>query len=297
MNFRILKALGASLALAATAHAGPVTVDGSLSDWGITVGDNNTSTYPVSYSNPGSGFDGATGTAWHLEDQNDGAGNGGYLGPNAGGQNYDAEFLGARIQGGKLYIAIVTGQRPDNGFKNYSPGDIRIETSGGRYGIEVGGGEGVGTTGPFTILEGDAGTTYKTYSNGYTEAVSEICAACVGAHAGDLYEGGDWILDPINPTGPVQLDPDTLGTHAGIADYIYTSAGPDQHAIIELSIDISAFGGDTLEGVHWRPSCGNDELNLSVEVRRLTEVPEPGTYALFGGALIALGWIRRRKQR
>jgi len=69
--------LGLSVALSA-ATASALTVDGNLSDWGITVADGNNS----NFSNPNPGF-GLVNS--FTEDQNDFAGDGGYVGPNFGG--------------------------------------------------------------------------------------------------------------------------------------------------------------------------------------------------------------------
>lgn len=280
MNFRVLRTLGASIALATAAQAGPLTVDGSLSDWGVNIADNNGSTFtPIA------------GVFSHEEDTNDNS-NSYYLGPNWGGQNYDAEWLGVHVDGNTLYIGLSTGQRPDNGLAYYSPGDIRLETSAGRFGIEVGGGIGdAGAAATFSITEGDDGTTYGLNGSGYTTSV-----ATSAADAGAIYKGGDWINDPIGPAGPVQLDDSALGTFVGMSDYIYSDGGTLQHGIIELSFDMSLLGnGVDINGIHWRPSCGNDELNLSVVGVRTQEVPEPGTVALFGTALAAFVWVRRRK--
>jgi hypothetical protein len=74
-----------SLALCAAAQAGPIAVDGNVADWGISVGDGNTS----NLSAPA--VSGAAFFAFAREDQNDLAGDSGYLGPNYGGQNYDVE--------------------------------------------------------------------------------------------------------------------------------------------------------------------------------------------------------------
>jgi len=128
-------ALGAGLMLSA-APASALTVDGELSDWGITVGDSNTSNF--SSLNTGIGI-----VSSFAEDQNDNSNNH-YLGPNYGGQNYDVEFIGMAMQGSIMYLAIVTGQRPDNGLSTYSPGGIYMTTPFGIVGIEVGGGPGGG---------------------------------------------------------------------------------------------------------------------------------------------------------
>ena len=78
--------LGMSVALS-VATASALTVNGNLSDWGITVADGDNS----NFSNPNLGI----GLVNSLtEDQSDFAGNSGYVGP-----NYDAEYMGIAVQG------------------------------------------------------------------------------------------------------------------------------------------------------------------------------------------------------
>ena len=133
------------------AFASAITVDGDLSDWGIVVQDGGD--MPLGGTNYG-GL--RTDLAGHMiEDTND-AKNNYFLGPNSGGQNYDGEFMGVGVFDSKLYLSIMTGQRPDNGFDNYgrglySPGDIRIETSLGVFALEVGGGSVDGPGGALTV--------------------------------------------------------------------------------------------------------------------------------------------------
>jgi len=256
------------------------TIDGSLlDDWDVSVADNNASTFD---------FVGAANLlGTHVEDQNDSAGNGGYLGPNYGGQNYDAEMMAVALQGDQLLIAIVTGQRPDNGFKKFGPGDIRIETSAGTYAVEVGGGRG-GATGS-AIAEGAPGATYTLNGNGYTTGY----AADPGHPAGTIWAAPGWLNDPINPKEPTQIKPGT-GTYVGTADYAYTlnDDPTNQHAVIELAIQLAPFAGQTLESVHWRPGCGNDELDVNAGS---VFIPEPSAVLMLLGGSMAL--IAARRQR
>jgi len=173
-------------------------VDGSLSDWGITVRDGSASV--TRNFNSGSinqcGTDGsaagcaagsvgiqyntnATGTIYNagaaatngfqLQDGIEGAtfgapvftpnaakrnediydgSNSQDVDPNRGGQNYDAEWMGTALTGNTLFIGILSGLRPDNGFGEFGPGDIRLVAKNAQgqviaeYGIEVGGGVG-----------------------------------------------------------------------------------------------------------------------------------------------------------
>ena len=137
-NWRIACLIcGVLLSSVSGTRATPIlAVDGNPADWGFTVADNNGSSFV-----PAPGID-LLGIQVH--DHNDNSGLSTPLDVYFGGQKFDAECLAAAYQGGQLYIFISTGQRPDNGFANYAPGDIVINTSGGTYSIEVGGGVGGG---------------------------------------------------------------------------------------------------------------------------------------------------------
>jgi hypothetical protein len=290
-----------------SARAG-VTVDGNLSDWGVvSVADNNGSNYGVSNNSTGTtGLPGGGTAYYHTEDQNDNAGDGGFLDPNYGGQNYDAEYMGATIQGTKMSIAIVTGQRSDNGLNRFAPGDIQIVTSIGTFGIEAGGGPGTGGAAG-AIVSGDLGSTYRLNSNGFTTGVLESDGTVTGnisgspalvasaqQTAGSMWLDPQWLLDPISPQGNTQFQ-FVGGTLIGEVDYFYTNdTVTDEHAIIELSFDAAAmFGaGVTIESVHWRPSCGNDELNLTLGE---TVVPEPSSMIIW--SMLALGAVFYRRRR
>lgn len=277
-----LLALAASgLILTTAAQAATLTVDGSAADWGFSVADNNASTFVPAGGLALSGI--------FVEDSDDLAGDGGFVGPNLGGQNYDAEVMAAAIQGSDLYIVIVSGQRPDNGLARYAPGDLRIITSGGDYGIEVGGGAGGGAGG--TLLGGESGSTYTLNSNGFTIAHNVANAAQT---AGSVWYNPNWIFDPIVPQEETQMQMDGGGTHVGDATFVFTrDSQTTQHSVIEMAIPLSIFGGQTIENILWHPACGNDVLSLSTQI-----VPEPGTFTLGALAVAALAvpLVRRRRR-
>ncbi len=279
----------ASLGLATNpAMATPLTVDGDLSDWGITVIDGgNTSAGGSNYSGLRTDLIGSM-----IEDSNDTAGDGGYLGPHYGGQNYDAEFMGWAVQGGQFHVAILTGQRPDSGVNRYSPGDLRIETSLGTFGIEVGGGVGGGAG--TALHEGDAGSTYNLNSNGYTNTSNPLLATNAAQVAGSIWSGTDWINDAVTNTVPLQMKINSSSINHGLADYIYTRNDPNsaQHSVIEMSFNTSIFNGATIYGMYWLPSCGNDELKIEQHY----SVPEPAPLALLGIGLLGLGLTRVRRR-
>jgi hypothetical protein len=224
-----------------------------------------------------------------LEDNDDLAGNGGFLGPWSGGQNFDAEVLAAAVQGSDLHILIVSGQRPDNGLKFYAPGDLRIMTTGGDFAVEIGGGVGGGSG---TLLSGGAaGSTYTLDGDGNTVSHS---AAAGAQTAGSVWMNPTWLPNTFLPPTQTQMQL-TGGTHVGDALYRFTrNTVTTQHSIIEMAIPLSVFGGATIDSILWYPSCGNDELILDVNL-----VPEPGTWAL---ALVAAAGVvpvvrSRRKRR
>ena len=119
-----LSAFAFLLAIAGKASALPIVVDGDLTDWGVTISDNNSSVYSV----------GDPSISYVVEDTDDNS-NSYAVGPNYGGQNYDAQFLGITVHNNILNIGIASGQRPDNGLRNYSPGDIYIDINGIIYGM------------------------------------------------------------------------------------------------------------------------------------------------------------------
>lgn len=274
--------------MAAPAGAATITIDGDLSDWGITVADNNGSNFSSLATNIGL-------KASFVEDQNDTAGDGGQLGPNAGGQKYDAEFLGAALQGTMLYVAIVTGQRPDNGLYRFAPGDIRLNIGAISYGIEVGGGDG---TDGSAITQGAAGSTYNLNSNGFTSSYGTTAAAQT---AGSVWVGTDWINDPIAPQEPAQMSINGTSTQVGTANYVYTrNSVTSQHAIIELALDVTNLldeDGETLIGIHWSPSCGNDIVSALFTVSTEIQVPEPGSSLVWLAGFGALAGLRYRRKR
>jgi hypothetical protein len=235
------------------------------------------------------------------------------VGPHYGGQNYDGEFLGVSIHNGRLYIAIVSGQRPDNGVARFGPGDIRIITqhnSGtNTYGLEVGGGVGNSSAQAPAINEGAPGTTFFLNSNGFTDATSPLLPTNAAQTAGSLFRNPGWLNDPIPPPGPTQLQFDgSTGQFVTLADYYFSrdalllpdNVTPSQHSIIELSIpyDSSVFSAanERLMQVEWRPSCGNDELIVTYpdSTGPAPVVPEPASMIVWG-LIIGLGLMRQRQ--
>lgn len=285
---------------------------GILSDMGVVVGNSNTTTYAMRSGQTAAQLNGQniTGTSsfrgdslyYNIEDQNDDAGVSTFLGPRYGGQDYDAEFLGLALNGTKLSIGILTGQRYDgsgnNPFANFSPGDIRIQTNVGEFWIEVGG-SGSGSSDQVITL-GENGSTFYLNSSGYTSSASNSTDITAGAV---LFNPSVINAVPsFNPAVPVQIDPNTSLTQVrGMADnFTYTfygSAQQNQHAGIELTLDaLSLLGaGTVIQSISWGPSCGNDQV-LYLGVDRMV-TPEPFSCLIWGGFGMCAGviaWCHRR---
>jgi hypothetical protein len=291
-------AVVASATLFGISGAAALTVDGNLADWGVAVGDNGTSTWTPTAGLTGTAFisDGSTQTTFFLEDTSDTAGASFTVGPNQGGQNYDVEFMAASRVGNTLYLAIVSGIRPDNGFSNYGPGDMRIVTDGATYGIEMGGGIGGGAGG--AIDETAAGSTYGMNSNGATTSYADAAAV---QNAGSIWTDVSWLNDPIAPQSPTQFEIDGGSTQVGTADYVFTrNTVTSQHSIIEMSFDLTYLlgaSGGTLD-IYWGPTCGNDFAHLALLVPvGDTDVPAPAAGGLLAFGLLGLAALRRRRAR
>jgi len=335
-----LVALIASNAWLPTASAGYVT-DGSLTDWGFASGTGTSAVKDRNYDTPsyGSAFINQTtptdpltkhskmfagsSTNWFnyvMEDSNDSWDVSHTLGPNRGGQDYDSEFMGIGRYGDQVVISILTGQRADNVLADFAPGDIKLTTTKGVYGVEVGGGIGGASSSAVTTL-GGLGSTYQTASDGYTigalnsdgskwvdtsngNSTTALKNATsyngLGASsqqtAGSIWFSPTWLKDPIpTPTTDVQIEYGT-GTYKGQASsYIYKQVAGTQHAVIEVSIPISMFQGATITQIEWSPSCGNDIL--AIKSLKVTTNPEPASLVLmgFGGLATCVIGARRRR--
>jgi len=112
--------------LSSRLFAGPITVDGHWTDWGIQPG--------------GGDWSSSTGQRIFYEDYT-GSDGGAYVGPGWGGQYFDVEAIYAQRAGQDLYFAIVTGFDPDGVIylgSPYTPGDIFLNAGNGwNVGIDL----------------------------------------------------------------------------------------------------------------------------------------------------------------
>lgn len=248
------------------------TIDGSLSDWGVT-------------QNIGaSGWIPSAGIHYTLEDQH-----GSYLNPGYGGQAYDAEALYATIADNRLYIALATGHNPNtlhNPAKNsYGAGDFAIDFGqDGTYelGINI----------QHVIL---------------ADGTKEGFGVEGGVYANPTWALGLWTTNgqynpgTPDPTHPTHL---TAGDLLGMAELAYTTMGQtgygawagDKHYFYEMSVDLNllSLGGWNGQAfnIHWTENCANDSIIVDPPA---AHVPEPGTLALL--PLGALGILALRRHR
>ncbi len=268
--------------LATSAQATPIVIDGNVSDWGFSVGDNNTSTFTPSKT--------VNFVGYAVEDTNDTWGSSKFLSPGRGGQDFDIEVLAAVVQDNHLYVTVVSGQRPDNGFTGYGPGDFVFNTTGGLYGLEVGGGVGGGPGG--AITEGAAGSVYSLDSQGFVNGQWDQ-----PQKAGSLWYNPTWWNGGFTPVVHTQINKTTPANARGLADYIFTrNTVTKQHSIIEFALPLTAFDGNIVQSISYAPACDNNHLFINLDSYA---IPEPTTMALggIGLAIVTLTGIRRRRCR
>lgn len=257
--------VGAAL-LMVSAAGEAITVDGNLSDWGLTFA--------------GQASDWTTTQAGVLsvvEDQN--GGNGAFLSPGWGGQAYDAEAMYMTWNSSHLYVAMVTGHNPatvnNPGGNSYGRGDFAFDFN----------------------LDGSWDFGFATANRAGGIAQGSLYQTTNANWAYGLWSAPG-VLGPSNDATAL-----TGGTLAGAGDLfisgVRTNMGTlgGNHWIYELAIPVSAFGalwgtqGPTQAfDLTWTMLCGNDILRLDPPVR---SVPVPGTAGLALVGLAGLG-LRRR---
>lgn len=197
-----------------------------------------------------------------------------------------------------LFVGIASGLRPDNGANLYGPGDLFLMVNGVSYVIEMGGGH----TGGLDLgvqIQGAPGSYYNLNGSGYTLSETSWAAQTVGSIwtvAGGTTTQTGWAGGPtqfLKEASQVSL---STATVYSTRDSLGTLSGQNQHAVIELGIDLGLFpignGPITIDELRWGPACFNDILSISGTTGGT--VPEPSTLLLLGLGWVAFAGLRRR---
>lgn len=201
----------------------------------------------------------------------DGVGAKGYVGPGYGGQQFDVEYLGLRVDTGTVYFGLQTGFNLKNGVTyggtHYGAGDLALDVNNnGSYDYAI----------RFDL-------------SGSTPALT-------------LYDVTTWqsvmypqhaVADPYRyATG--SAEPATFNAAYGSGVFANNSDGGTSY-VLEGSFALSSlasYSGGPL-ALHWTMECGNDYLNTTT-----SPVPEPSTLFLLGFGILscsAWGLMRRRR--
>jgi hypothetical protein len=253
-----------------------------------------------------------------------------FVGPIAGGQDYDMEVMAGAMKTGavgtladsRIYISVLSGLRPDNGLANFGPGDLRINVGLDTFGIELGGGAGGGAGTVQT--DGMAGSHY-TLNLGTGHTISEAStvnkigamrknptwtAGLVAGSKVQMNDGTGTAVDADSTVfgttlADVVYSADTLCNDGTLAADCSTHGGDSVHSVWEISFDADFLqpyvdaAGNLVFSMAFGPSCANDVAEFLVVLTGASQVPEPTALLGLGAGLAMFGFAvplyRRRR--
>lgn len=267
----ILSLIGAGMAIAPA--SGAITVDGSLSEWGVTI-PNVADAPPAAWASSVGAFS-----------QEDGE-----VSPGIGGQNYDIEAMYAVVDGDTLFFALVTGfdqggEAGDILAPHYDGGDIFFNFGGAagyNYAVRITEADSVSSTGIGNVYSGDF------------------------SPSGNSYLNTDDVMTPQHQVAnPWRVDDAAVGglgvTLVGTTTIAYNNdASAADHNVYEFALDLTALGltgadvGSQGFNVHWTMECGNDYMDWAAP-GQLIVIPEPATMTLLGLGLVGIAMRAKRR--
>ena len=281
-KFAVLMVLG--IWATGSASGTTITVDGDLSDWGVTastVVDRADTAWAPTMAD--------WTTSWWAEDTTDWNSRGdGSVGPGYGGQNFDVEAAYMTSANSVLYGAFVSGfdragQSGWNGSGWYSTGDLFFDLGGnGTWDFAIALSTHDGFLEGCAYIPSSAGTWYTTPTDFAASAPAQLLSGVTFTELSGVqyaYHEGTSSEKPY--------------ASEKTSDY----SGAD-HNIVEFSLDDvdlhyafpSLFSGTSVV-MHYTQTCGNDVLDLPGIV---VYTPEPATAALLALGVVA-AYARRRR--
>jgi hypothetical protein len=222
--------------------------------------------------------------SWTMLANDEGVGNGGWVNPGYGGQNFDAEYLFYKIENNQLSIGLQTGfdiinqnGQTFSGMQYYT-GDLALSFDGSKSNYE------------YAI---DFGNLTKGYNSNQTISAQGVNVG-TGVDAAGLYKATSWNNDIYyGQSAPYGMSAGSMLVTANAGNFQEGTgiSGTELSFYNIFSFDLSNIVNvdkNFILDAHWTMSCGNDALDGRANV------PEPGSIVLLLIGLLGL-LIARRK--